>query len=156
MTALPPLSPPATPLVIELHWAGDEDDPSPIGLVVPHPTGIWYKQQTAGHLCNHPVMEGFYVPLPPTCSPSERLENEGGRYSITRVQALLDSNEALRRVLRPLTRKEQAETVGWQHFEEAWVPLVVRKDPKEGAWEEAELLKPLRGRVVLLTYPNSD
>lgn len=33
------------------------------GLIVRHPTGVVYGNQTAGTACAHPEVEGFFVPL---------------------------------------------------------------------------------------------
>ena len=34
-----------------------------IGLIIPHSSGIIYTNQTGGHGCYHPELEGMYVPL---------------------------------------------------------------------------------------------
>ena len=33
------------------------------GLIIPEKTGIIYSNQTGGVTCNHPEIEGYYIPL---------------------------------------------------------------------------------------------
>jgi len=34
-----------------------------LGLIISHPSGVWYEAQVGGYACLHPQMEGVYVPL---------------------------------------------------------------------------------------------
>jgi len=43
--------------VMELYGA------SGLGLIVLHPSGVLYTNQTGGYACLHPVVEGVYTPL---------------------------------------------------------------------------------------------
>ena len=43
--------------VIDLCW-GDH-----FGLILPWASGVLFTNQTAGHACEHPKMEGVFVPL---------------------------------------------------------------------------------------------
>jgi len=58
-----------------------------IGLIVPAPTGIRYSNQTAGTYCEHPVVEGFYVPL--------RNESEEGAFDGPRSREFKSPEHAL-------------------------------------------------------------
>ena len=35
-----------------------------LGLIVPGPSGVIYSRQAGGHACNHPWLEGAFIPLP--------------------------------------------------------------------------------------------
>lgn len=39
-------------------WNSDE-----VGLIIKHPTGVIYTNQTGGTLCDHMQQEGYYIPL---------------------------------------------------------------------------------------------
>ena len=47
---------PETP-VIELYGVSE------LGLIVLHPSGVLYTNQTGGYACLHPLVEGVYAPL---------------------------------------------------------------------------------------------
>ncbi len=148
----------------KLHFclsdAHDEGDQDMLGILVPHPSGVVYEQQACGIRCTHPSLEGFYLPLPIEAFPHDTLEDEGaGRYQTDLTEMLLTSNYLLFAYFRPLTVDEQAQNPELcQQFGEAWVPLVVRDTPGQvdTCYLIDDLLEPLRGRVVVLTYPNSD
>ena len=42
---------------------------SGMGIIVSHPTGIFVGNQVGGHSCQHPRLEGFYLPLVMADSP---------------------------------------------------------------------------------------
>jgi hypothetical protein len=42
---------------------------SGMGIIVSHPTGIFVSNQVGGHACQHPSLEGFYLPLVMARSP---------------------------------------------------------------------------------------
>lgn len=146
------------PIRIELVWLANDGDEEPLGLVVPHPTGVVYTQQAGGTACCHPETEGFYVPLPRYFAPAEWLRGHWpGSYKAEIAASLIASCETLKEFFRPLTRKEQVEhTALCGEFGEAWVPMMVELPAVDDGSEARELLKPLDGRLVILTYPNSD
>jgi len=39
-------------------WCGQR-----LGLIVLHPSGVYYSNQTGGHACLHPLAEGIFVPI---------------------------------------------------------------------------------------------
>ena len=127
------------------------------GLIVQAKTGVWYTNQTAGIGCRHPVIEGFYVPLPSGLVErvADSLENYGAwddGYDAARVQAWLEARQ-LDEVFEPA-----ADTT--LPLCEAWIPVRVRRNIKlkhERSWFAAdEQLSGLGGRVGVLTYENSD
>lgn len=54
-----------------------------LGVVLAHPSGVRYSNQTGGHACLHPELEGVYVPV------RNDVETEGGRF-LSPEQELFD------------------------------------------------------------------
>lgn len=34
-----------------------------MGLIISHPSGVIYSNQTGGYLCSHPELEGIFIPI---------------------------------------------------------------------------------------------
>jgi len=116
------------------------------GLVICHPTGIWYTTQAGGTTCAHPSEEGFFVPLPFGVE-NDRLEDIWEVADET-VRDFLDENELD-------TWLEPAASLGMIGGE-AWVPVRIKIANARGANPIARMLAPFAGLRAFLTYPNSD
>ena len=128
-----------------------------LGLVFKGETDVMYHQQAGGTSCSHPLVEGFFVPL--SGSPPEPEEDpfhdhgpeEYGEDDRARVEKLIDAL-GLDRVLEAPAVHELAEE-WWSQVCEAWVPVKVKAD---ATGYSAAPVEDLKGRVGVLTYPNSD
>ena len=135
------------------------------GLIIPEKTGIIYSNQTGGHTCNHPEVEGYYIPLMTGWKPeSDPLYNSGNEtYDPKEVQKFIEASEDLKYHFRPVTQAflDTKQLVDEQELwmEEAWIPIMTRLPHQdelgEGharSWEE---LIPV-DKFGILTYENSD
>lgn len=150
---------------VELWDCGDA-----LGLIVPATTGIKYSNQTGGTACDHPEVEGFYVPLPSGWhTKPEVMQDVDGRWEdpehilfinnstasetdpsrIARlVQQWLDANY-------PLSEFFEVDPEKLTKTQEAWIWLRV-KDCKKAAIGAPIQLAGLVGHSVVITYANSD
>ena len=126
-------------------------------MLVPAQTGVFWTNQCGGTLCAHPEIEALYVPLPLQLKPLRDPIKDAwwaGRFPYdARGQA--DVAGFLARVSIGTFRAatpEEAESTGQRGFGEAWVPAVVASD----LTDFPGLLQEFIGKVVILTYRNSD
>ena len=120
-------------------------------------TEIVYSNQVGGTSCSHPLVEGFFVLLN-GAGPDEGQDpfyddgpteyREDHRLNVS----ILIDNLGLADVLEPPEVGELSEE-WWSTICEAWVPVKVREDAKG---YNAAPLEDLKGRIGILTYPNSD
>lgn len=132
------------------------------GVIVHASTGINYTNQCGGTYCYHPTLEGAYVPLNFDPEPFRGLldvwSNSGQEYADLGLQALLDK-AGLGRVLEPLPYPalwQDAKELWSSGWGEAWIPVHVKEQPKNGSHRYTELLRALAGHYAVITYPNSD
>lgn len=121
-----------------------------LGIIVPRKTGIVWSNQTGGHACHHPDMEGFFIPIGGVSILDNTLEGmyffeTAPLYDPAVVQQFLDANKIT--FLEPLTVEEGNRFGYWG---EAWVPVRCKADPA------SPLLGAYYDKTVILTYPNSD
>ena len=120
-------------------------------MLVACPSGITWSNQVGGTSCQHPEIEGAFIPLPPEwrTEESDPLYNFYGAYDHRVVELFLGHSFELEQRFEPLDYFPQEEVFG-----EAWVPLRVKDiDPND---EFASILKDFSGQTVILTYSNSD
>ncbi|WP_438018262.1 DUF6210 family protein [Sorangium sp. So ce315] len=137
--------------LVKLYDAG-------LGIIIQHPSGVLYTNQTCGHCCLHPEVEGVFVPFDAEESWL-RLNAyfEGPRYGGTGAMHGLDDEDAafIESVLRdgrvgvPLV----VDRSRLKESHEAWVHVLI-----EGEVDPFPLVSgfgpyPRRG---VLTWPNSD
>ena len=133
-------------------WALEDDQY--FGLIVSMKTEIFWSNQTGGVACNHPKIEGLYVPLPLSWlkeNPIENFVNSHQPFSATEnakiVSEFLRANpEASQRF--EIDRKSKIRA------QEAWLPVRVKKVKRESL--DWDILAPFYGKSGILTYPNSD
>jgi hypothetical protein len=118
------------------------------GFVYEAPTGVTWTNQTGGCACNHPALEGVFVPIPlgwlPQPEEDPLLNEWGSVYTSARVNAFLQAGGAdLSAVFEPIEKPIPVE------LEEAWVCVRVRKN-------DDPTFKNLAGQVGYITYTNSD
>lgn len=127
-----------------------------LGAIVPAPTGVVWTNQTGGTSCQHPEVEGYYLPLPNLLGSSDeaRLVNVGwgdGAYDTTLVQNFLEVNE--------LTGLFEPAPDTRFPLHEAWVPVriktVLASIPTCASFVDV-LLQGHRGCEAILVYENSD
>jgi hypothetical protein len=127
------------------------------GAIVPAPTGILWTNQTGGTSCQHPEVEGYFLPLPHSVlgwGDHFRLINVGwggGAYDVALVQDFLAVNE--------LTGLFEPAPDTRHPFHEAWVPVRIKSAlenvPGSTSFVDVVLSGHL-GVEVILTYENSD
>ncbi|MGK3996973.1 DUF6210 family protein [Sorangium sp. So ce1024] len=136
--------------LVRLHDAG-------LGIIIQHPSGVLYTNQTCGHCCLQPELEGVYVPFDAEESWL-RLNAyfEGPRYGGTGAMHGLDDEDAafIESVLRdgrvgvPLV----VDRSRLKESHEAWVHVLIEG---EESFSLASGFGPYPRRGVL-TWPNSD
>ena len=120
-------------------------------------TEITYSNQIGGTCCSHSLVEGFFVLLNGG-GPGESDDPFYDRGPMTYrdehkldVSILID-NLGLEDTLEAPDPCELSEE-WWREICEAWIPVKVREDAKG---YNAGPLENLKGRLGILTYPNSD
>ena len=118
------------------------------GVVVTAPTGVLYSSQTAGMACNHPVQQGFWVPVAiEGCREFEDLIHDRicsiGGFTSDQMDFL---DEALARFGLPLICDRKNAPAG----EEAWIPVVITRAGRYSPFEKLE------GRQGILVTGNCD
>ena len=134
-----------------------------IGVIVPCKSGIWYTNQMGGSACGDPCIEGVFIPLngnwfnftylkkDPLEGHCETLKDRDRiDLFLSRTKEFLKRFPCLEDVLRCPTEKEIKGVFGG----EAWVPLIVQTSKNVPLVPEC--LKDFEGKMVYLTYPNSD
>lgn len=102
-------------------------------------------------------MEGVFVPLPVVQFNGALCEEWGVGLSVSLDEMLRRLAKDMAKMPPGLFRAPAAEEVGEHDICEAWVPLVVAIDvAKANDSELVDLLRDIDGRLVFLTYPNSD
>lgn len=123
-----------------------------LGLIVKAPTGVRYSTQAAGLGCEHPEVEGYFVPLRTRVGRPELATLfglfRGGWQSLSAGQAdTLD-----RAISRHGFSSMRVDRSMLAHSREAWVHVIVAPDDQESI-PLAGLPHEVRG---ILIWPNSD
>lgn len=131
-------------------------------LIVEHPTGVLYRNQTGGVCCMHPTIEGFGIPLEVSFNKSKgvfRLEEhwfDGNKkshfYSQTRITDYVKDVKGFLAEAFPDLHFDLKRSRTMQHGE-AWIPVIIKTAnhyPNSAAYET------LVGKQAILTYKNSD
>lgn len=147
---------------IEVNIMGQE---SLFGIVFPMKTGVIWTSQTEGVMCNHPELEGIFIPLPgqvhqPDVMCDISLYGWGGKTVSFKaeIQQFLTDNKftELFEPVSPLTIARMAnKNPGMTRGGEAWVPVRVKKIKKDN-WTWYDLLHPFENKIGFITYYNSD
>jgi len=128
-----------------------------LGLLFKGDTEVTYSNQVGGTCCSHPLVEGFFVLINgggPEGKADPFLDDGPTLYTAShkeRVTRLIDEL-GYSKVLEAPEVHELAEE-WWAEICEAWIPVKVRED---ASGYSAAPLENLKGRVGILTYPNSD
>jgi hypothetical protein len=138
-------------MLIRLHDAG-------LGLIIEHPSGVFFTNQTRGVCCDHPEIEGVFVPLDAEASWLRlNAHFEGPKYRGTGAMHGLDEEDAvfIESVLRDgrIGVPVMVDRSRLDDSHEAWVHVLI-----EGETEPFPTISgfgpyPRRG---VLTWPNSD
>ena len=133
---------PATPTVDLIEFEG-------LGLVVRWPSGVRYTNQVAGYGCEHPEIEGVFVPL---CDGigrpalyAIRQHFRGGWHALTTQDADILDGILRRAALGFIT----CDRTNLTDSREAWVCVAVSED-------SSARLQGFAPCVGILTWPNSD
>lgn len=128
-----------------------------VGIIFRGPTGVLYSNQVGGTSCCHPSVEGFFVPLS-VGVPDEEFDplldiypDPYTRADVDKVTALIALLGLEEDLVAPAPGECEDQEIG-----EAWVPVKVREDGCGRHSSRFGALHNLRGRVGVLTYPNSD
>jgi hypothetical protein len=127
------------------------------GLVISYPTTVFVTNQVGGYACDHPEVEGFYVPL----GTNDLVQNVllpyfygPGKYQGWCIEGIDEADaDWLDREILPHLWGVAAlvDRSRLDHGEEAWIPVVVNSAIQYGPLEG--FVFPLRG---WLTWENSD
>lgn len=131
-----------------------------VGIIFPATTGVVYMNQTAGTMCDHLEVEGFYVPLGAWSEANDnpfidlyaQVSGKFGRGIDESEEVMV---ERARDFLRSLGLERDLEPVMLSQaftgiVAEAWLPVRVLADGPCAA------LGSLVGEQGVLTWPNSD
>lgn len=126
-----------------------------VGVIVKHPSGVIYSNQTGGHACLQPEMEGVFLPLDTDHLPENY--NDGNMYALESLEwrghrgmtpELADQVDAI------LTRHNFSEGIlvdrtKLEESHEAWVYVTL-------APSEWSVYQGPAGKEGVLTWVNSD
>lgn len=135
--------------IVRLHDAG-------LGLIIPWPSGVIYSNQTCGHICMQPEVEGVFIPF----DADEIWEQlalyfEGPKYSGSGAMTGLDEADAdlidrllaeLRQAIMFTDRRRLSDS------HEGWVQVVISVEVE---WSLFSGFGPYP-REAILTWPSSD
>lgn len=139
--------------VIQLFYADGA------GLILPWNSGVVYSNQTGGHGCLHPEVEGIYVPLFPEGSPFEKALEDfftGPKWQGWCCEGIDEEtadvvDAALAEADRTQGLKVNRDLLEDSH--EAWIHLILpdfRQSPP------FSLMKGFHAMDAILTWSNSD
>jgi hypothetical protein len=124
-----------------------------LGLIVKAPTGVRYTSQTAGLACEHPEVEGFFVPL----------QTKVGRPEVAALQGIFTgdwhalSDAKADQLDRALNRHGlssiRVDRSMLAECKEAWVHVLISTSKSDALPLDTELD---HGRKGILIWPNSD
>lgn len=139
--------------VIQLFYAGG------VGLIPPWNSGVVYSNQTGGHGCRHPEMEGMYVPLFPEGSSIEKTLEDmftGQKWQGWCCEGIdAQTADLIDAVLAEIDRTKGMK-VNRDHLEdsqEAWIHLTITDSRMA---PDFSLLKGFGQQNAILTWSNSD
>ncbi len=126
-----------------------------LGLILAHPSGVFYSSQTGGYACHHPQLEGAFIPLDETKGFESVLEDHftgekwGGHCykGIDEETADFIDNLLNRSYIAKLLKVDRDRL---SDCEEAWIHVIVEREPAE-SWPSWS-----RGGRGVLTWNNSD
>lgn len=124
-----------------------------IGLIVKAKTGVMYTSQVAGHGCEHPEVEGFFVPLERN-DQSRILDFLLDAYRGSWLPLNEQQADALDRMLRRQNYSSiRVERALLHESREAWVHVVVPGEGERYVPVSTGSSEPFR---AVLVWPNSD
>jgi len=124
-----------------------------LGLIVKAPTGVRYTSQVAGFACEHPQVEGFFVPLRTKIGRPELATLSGifrGDWSSLGVAEAERLDAAL---TKHGFSSIQVDRAMLSESKEAWVHVLVSSSDFEGVPLRIVTAQKARG---ILIWPNSD
>jgi len=138
-----------------------------VGLIVPQKTGVLWTNQTGAEACQHPELEGLFVPVwstdlnheyPKNCfigvwPPGKEIE----KWSVVRpdIHRFLVQTDLKDIFTFPDEDWWESNPEIIKDFAEAWVPVKIKKK-MPNAYRYPEMVVPLAGTHGILTYGNSD
>ena len=130
-----------------------------IGVIIAHPTGVLYTNQVGGYACDHPSMEGAFVPLmDPNIDQQKALEDHftgpkwrGHCYNGIDVETADVVDGVL--ATSPLTRRLTVNRDMLNESEEAWIHVRIAPDAEENGYEE---FHGFPSGLGVMTWENSD
>ena len=131
-----------------------------LGLIVRHPSGVRYTNQTGGYACLHPEIEGVYVPLADAYSEqvsrlAEHFVTRWGGHCYDGIDA--ETADFIEQVLRTswVAENLQVDRTRLEDSHEAWIYVRVPGSADSGN----PRLQPFSGFLDaegVLTWENSD
>jgi len=130
-----------------------------IGVIIAHPTGVLYTNQVGGYACDHPSMEGAFVPLmDPDIDQQKALEDHftgpkwrGHCYGGIDEETADVVDDIL--AMSPLTRRLTVNREKLAYSEEAGIHVRIAPDEEENSFGEFDGFPDDTG---VLTWENSD
>jgi hypothetical protein len=130
-----------------------------IGLIIAHPSGVIYSNQTGGFACNHRKMEGVFVPLA-NSDVDQQAELEAyftGPKWRGHCYNGIDEETAgvIERILKSsfLTSTLKVDRERLLESEEAWIHVNISTETGEG---ESYAIDDFPGGTGVITWDNSD
>ena len=130
-----------------------------MGIVVLYPSGVYYSNQTGGHACLHPLVEGVFIPIR---ADELDLEKElAEHFTGSKWQGWccdgIDEETAIfidgLLAQCHLTRGTRVDRNRLRDSHEAWV-YVEYRNPAEADWRSE--ISGFGAREAVLTWENSD
>ena len=107
-----------------------------VGIIVAHPSGVVYTNQTGGYSTCHPSMEGVFVPLPRAGALQAALDEhffDGPKWEGSCARGITVNRDHLRESM------------------EAWIHLTIGRHA-----DDDTAVSGLDGNAAVLTWENSD
>ena len=130
-----------------------------IGLIIAHPSGVLYMNQVGGYACNHPRMEGAFVPLmDPDIDQQKALEDyftgpkwHGHCYNGIDAETADFVDGVL--ATSPLTRRLHVNREKLAASEEAWIHVRIAPNEDEKSFGK---FAGFPSGMGVITWENSD
>ena len=136
------------------------------GLLFPKKTGVYYEAQTAGIMCSHPIIEGFFIPLDPERYDEKRKarvndwltladENYDGKGKLTLRQLVKEYELPFKLLDKSPKSMLNFCHAGAEHNDEAWQWVEIKSVKKPSGLNQVQL-QTFAGKRGVFVYFNSD
>ena len=131
-----------------------------LGLIISHPSGVIYSNQTGGYACDHRELEGVFVPLADAdvdqYAPLDEHFYSGPKWRGHCYNGIDEETAAVVDGILAtsyLTRRLSVDREKLASSDEAWIYVIIA--PHEGN-DDRQTFHGYPSGVGVLTWPNSD